>query len=219
MAFNESQENEDYISSSINTLIKIENEVVLIESFNDKNKHNHYNFIEYNEADIKQVDRNYDPINYYSHVIKYVIQNEYPIHFENLCKRVAPLFGNQKATQKVTDSVYRLLSGHLQNEIVKEGDFLSPKNVDTIFVRVPKENSDNIRPINYISRPELAEAMLCVARKSYGIKPEDLFIKTSREFGFNRTGANITQAFQEAYIYLKANEKVKEIDGNKVIVI
>ena len=209
----------NYLTMYDSTLADKENEIKITEPTNENINYNRYDFIEYKEVDIKEVDRNYDPINYYSHVLKFVIQNEYPIHFENLCKRVAPLFGNQKATQKVTESVHRLLNGHLQNEIVKDGDFLSPKNVTTIFVRVPMENSNYTRPIHYISYIELAEAMLCVAKKSYGIKSEDLFVKTAREFGFNRTGTNITQAFQAAYVYLKEKGKVKEVDGNKVIII
>ncbi len=130
-----------------------------------------------------------------------------------------PLYGNQKATKTVSNSVSRLLNIFLDSELIKEGDFLSPRNADKIYVRVPKPESEYIRPINYISIAELAEAMLCIAGKSFGIRQDDLYIKTAREFGFNRTGGNIIQAFQEAYTYLKNRQQVKEVDGDKVILI
>jgi hypothetical protein len=212
--FNEQEE-------KINTLsitdfsMNIENNV--IKSLNEPKK-NIYNFLEYQEVDIRLVSSNYNSNIYISNVLKFIINNEYPIHFEYLCKRIAPLLGSQKATQKVRDSISLIIDKYLQKEFVKEDDFLSPITAEIIFVRVPKENSDTIRPINYISVKELAEAMLCVARKSYGIQPDNLYVKTAREFGFNRTGANITQAFENAYLYLKKSGKIKEVDGSKIIV-
>ena len=216
LSFIEEEETISNITETVFSSSTIETEI--IKPINENVSRNNYNFVDYIEADIKAIDRYNDPINYYSHVIKHVIQKEYPIHFENLCKRVAPLFGNQKATQKVINSVSQLLNGYLKNEIVQEDDFLSPKNVEFIFVRIPT-NKDNIRPIHYISSKELAEAMLSVAKKSYGIKPDDLYIKTAREFGYNRSGANITQAFQKAYLSLLKSGKIKEVDENKVIVM
>ena len=61
--------------------------------------------------------------------------------------------------------------------------------------------------------------MYCVASKCYGIKAEDLFVATSREFGFNRTGSNITNSMQIAYNYLFKSERIQEDDEGKVIVI
>ena len=76
-----------------------------------------------------------------------------------------------------------------------------------------------VRPINYISTQELAEAMICITNQSYGIKTDDLLVTTARAFGFNRTGGNINQAMQAAYLYLIENKKITEIDDRKVVVL
>ena len=61
--------------------------------------------------------------------------------------------------------------------------------------------------------------MLAIAKKSYGIRPEDLTVKTARIYGFNRTGTNITQAFRDAFDFLRNSERIKIVDGNKVIAV
>ena len=136
---------------------------------------------------------------------------------ENLSKRLSILFGSQKATISVQGKILLFVEHHLKNEIVKVDNFFyAPANYDEIVVRIPR-SGDKIRPINYISTPEIAKAMYCVASKCYGIKAEDLFIATAREFGFNRTGSNITYAMQNAFDHLLKSERIQEGDEGKVI--
>ena len=202
---------DDFVQTNFNQI-----EEVINEPLTDQEK---YNFVEYIETDIEQLLRSTKSPYPILVVLRGVIENEYPIHFENLCKKVAPIYGFQKATQNVKNTILNVLDRDLKNEIVKNGEFISPKNSTDIPVRVPKLGSENIRPVNYISNEELAEAMLAIAKKSYGIRPEDLTVKTARIYGFNRTGTNITQAFRDAFDFLRNSERIKIVDGNKVIAV
>jgi len=177
-----------------------------------------FGFAIYEEADIKNVDRISDDNSYVSNVIKYVVSIEQPIHFECLCKRIASLFGNQKATSKVRDYANFVMNRNLKDVIVRKDDFLCLCSLDSINVRIPKPN-DLIRPINYISTEELAEAMICITNQSFGIKTDDLLIATARAFGFNRAGGNINLAMQTAYLLLQETGRITEIDDCKVVVL
>lgn len=143
--------------------------------------------------------------------IKVAVENEYPLHYELLCKKVAPLFGNEKATVKIrreVDYALRSLQG-----INRKGDFFYPAEYTKI---IPKAAS-NTRPINYISPDELAEAMLVIVSNSYGIMKDSLFQSTAREYGFARSGERIQTALHQAYEVLQKSGRVMESDGKIVV--
>ncbi|HEY5525533.1 MAG TPA: DUF3320 domain-containing protein, partial [Clostridium sp.] len=178
----------------------------------NNNENNPYNFNYYKETDIYEITTIVKDSQFLPNVINYVVEQEGPIHYELLCKRVAPLFGNQKATVKVKNSVEYILNNNLEDRVIKKGDFCWNKNIKKIEVKIPLLNG-NGRAINYISREELAEAMFVIVGKSFGITKSDLYVITARAFGFNRTGGNITQAMENSYLYLLESGRAKEVDG------
>jgi len=142
--------------------------------------------------------------------IRVTVENEYPIHYELLCKKLAHLFGNERATVKIRREVdYALKS---LKEVIRKGDFFYPAGYTKI---IPKA-AGNTRPINYISHDELAEAMLIICQNSYGIVKESLFQTATREYSFNRTGEKIQTALESAYNLLLQNGRAKEIDDKVV---
>lgn len=170
---------------------------------------------EYVEADIWSVDRDYNDNTYLKNVINYVVKIEAPIHFELLCKRVAPLFGNQKATVKVRNGVDYILSRFSTNVIKKE-DFCWEKEGKLPQVRKP--NEINSRPIQYIAKEEIIEAMKLVLNNAYGISQEDLFIAVARIFGFSRTGGNIQVALKEAFDVMISDNMITILDGKVAMI-
>jgi very-short-patch-repair endonuclease len=177
---------------------------------------NPYDFECYEEANVNSVTRPPNDVVYVSNVIMFVVNHEYPIHEDLLCKRLACLFGNQKATNRVHDYVKYVLNKGLKNEIQIKDSFYWPKGITTAKVRIPGPQN-LVRPIKYISTEELAEAMWKIASRSFGIEKDNLFVVTARVFGFNRTGGNITQNMQKALDHLVLLNKVKNT-GEKVIV-
>lgn len=143
-----------------------------------------------------------------------VISIEQPIHFEELCRRVAPLFGRQKVTSVVRNDVSFIFKNYLKGKIsVDKKEFVRIAGFDNIRVRIPNPEDDYIRPIAYICDEELALAMKVIVTNSYGITPDDLFIVTAREFGFKRTGENITTSLQSVYKAMLKSDEITEVDG------
>ncbi|KJR44322.1 DNA helicase related protein [Desulfosporosinus sp. I2] len=143
--------------------------------------------------------------------INAAVKNEYPLHYELLCKKVAPLFGNEKATVKIRREVDYALSS--LREVIRKGDFLYPAG----YTKVIPKAAGNTRPIIYISQDEIAEAMLVIVSNSYGIMRDSLFQATAREYRFARSGERIQTSLQQAYELLLKSGRVKELDGKVVM--
>jgi very-short-patch-repair endonuclease len=124
---------------------------VTIETTNvesEAENNNPYNFTYYKETDVYEIERISNDTDYLSNVINFVVEEEMPIHFELLCKRVATLFGNQKATVKVRDSVEYVLNNNLNDLVLRKGDFCWHINAKGIKVKIPQMYGDG-RAINY----------------------------------------------------------------------
>lgn len=148
-----------------------------------------------------------------------IISLEQPIHFEELCRRIAPAYERQKATSVVRNEVKRIFSDYLEGLIIEdENEFVRIKDFADIKVRVPKPDDDYLRPITYICDEELALAMKTIAQHSFGITPDALFIVTAREFGFKRTGENIIYSLRRVYRQMLENGEVTEVDGKVSVV-
>ena len=134
---------------------------------------------------------------------------------------MAPLYGRQKVTSVVRDNIKYLFKWILSDKVIKdEYDFVKLKDDihNVVEVRIPNPNDDYIRPINYICRDELALAMKVIAKSSFGITPEDLFVVTAREFGFKRTSENIIYSLRTVYKDMLRKKEVIEIDGKVNVV-
>lgn len=162
---------------------------------------------------LKTVDENGNLRNLYDIALD-IISVEQPIHFEELCRRMAPAYGRQKATSVVRNEVRNIFHNYLKNMISENEDkFVRIKDFNDIRVRIPNPNDDYIRPITYICDEELALAMKTIVQHSFGITPEDLFIVTAREFGFKRIGENINNSLHKAYQQMLKRNEVIEVDG------
>ena len=99
---------------------------------------NDFGFEYYMEADIREIDRDPNDLVYLCNAIEHVVKIEYPIHFELLCKRLASLFGNQKATVKVRREIEFALK-RMPERIIYANDYLYPVNFCEIIPRIPAD--------------------------------------------------------------------------------
>ena len=138
--------------------------------------------------------------------VELLVCNEYPIHYELICQKLSPLLGREKATSVVRNEVNRALRS-LGDRIVRKGDFFYP----AVYTKIPARQA-NGRNIKHISTDELAAAMLRVLSKCVGTTRMALIDETTRALGFNRRGANIARAMNEAFERLIIEGKICEID-------
>lgn len=148
--------------------------------------------------------------------IKYIIENEYPIHYELLCKRISPFYGNKKVTSKIRNIVSsRLLM--LKDEIIKIDDFYYPNPYGEIKPRRPYKD-DVQRPIEYISNEEISVAMTTIIQSSIGLSKVNLFAITSKQLGFSRSGDKIKNSFDKVFEELLNNEKIVYLEDKIKII-
>lgn len=136
-----------------------------------------------------------------------VVNKEYPVHYELLCQRLAPLLGKEKATVTVRREADYGLS-QLGNRVIRKGDFLFPAKYATIPIRLP-----NSRKIQHICVDELAEAMHRILQTCIGTTRDALSAETTRVYGFNRAGQNISLAMSKAIDMLIETGRVEELEG------
>ncbi|WP_040329550.1 DUF4011 domain-containing protein [Clostridium ihumii] len=190
----------------------------LIEEKKVIDKYNPYGFKIYKEANTSRIIPNGDFKLYISELIKCIIQEEYPINFELLCKRLAPVLGNQKVTSKIRNEVSYIISNYCGKFVNVINGYCWYNNATKAVVRIPEENAYEVRQIQYISMEELQEAMITIVQKSFGLTKDDLISITAKVFGFNRVGPKIVKAINEAFDKL-IDAKKFILEQNKVNII
>lgn len=143
--------------------------------------------------------------------IELLVKNEFPIHYDLLCQKLASLLGREKATKVVRREVDYALQG-MRTRILRKGDFFYPVGYTDVPVRTL-----NGRSIKYISIDELASAMYTISQKCIGTTREALIIETVRAYGFTRSGSSITNAMNQAYDQLLSDNKIHEVDGKVAV--
>ncbi|MGL4908906.1 MAG: DUF4011 domain-containing protein [Bacteroidales bacterium] len=153
-------------------------------------------------------DENVDLSDYITEIVKM----QFPLHYDLLSQKIAPLYGNQKATIKIRREVDAALE-KLGTSIYREKDFLYPSKDAKIIVKMP-----NDRTINYIAIKEIAEAMMKILGHCIGgTNRERLLSETRKVYGFKNTGQNIATALNEAYNLLINTGRIKIVDEKLVI--
>ena len=168
---------------------------------------NPYGFEPTSETDFSILPKNSNGLLNLTDCIKAVVNTEFPVHYDVLCQRLTPLFGNEKATVKVKRQVdYGLKL--LKSEILRKGDFIYPKQYLNVSARLP-----NTRKIQHISTEELSSAMITILKTCVGTTREALCAETTRVYGFNRAGQNISAAMNSAVDNLIESGCIEEIEG------
>ena len=135
-----------------------------------------------------------------------VVTKLYPVHFDIICKHLAPLFGNEKVTSNVKNLVNQYLSG-MGKSVVCKDDFYFPSKYDSISPRI------NHRKIKYISPEELAEAMYRVLSKHYGMTRDSLCSQTAKAYSFNRMTGPVASAMDKSFELLLWQKRIAVVDG------
>ena len=171
---------------------------------------NPYQFETYEEIKFRNPPRNRLGLDL-TDCIRKAIENEYPLHYELLCQKVAPLYGNQKTTIKIRREVDYALN-KLGDEIYRNGDFLYPSKDAKIIVKMP-----NKRNINHIAVEEIAAAMIKILAHCFGTNREGLLSETRKVYGFGSSGQNIATAMNVACDLLIKSDRVKIVDEKLVL--
>ena len=144
--------------------------------------------------------------------IMYVMDKEAPIHKELMYRRLAPIFGNQKATAPIRRTIDDCIRRMLSTKIVIQDDFMYLSEGSDIKARIPKTENDS-RTIDYICPEEIQDAIMTIIEFAYGLTLNDLIGEVARNFGFARTGPKIKQRIEDNYMVLYNKGQLKESNG------
>lgn len=171
-----------------------------------------YGFKEYTTYNPNGRIAEYDMQSLARYVIK-TVEIEQPVHFDVVCQRLCGLLGRQKGTSVVQNAITRAMH-YTDKQIATRNNFLYLLKFPTAYdVRLAGS-----RQIQYIAIDELAKGMLKVMDNNIGLTKDELLHETSRAFGFNRIGANITERMEQVLLFLESS-KVIEIKDDKVLKI
>ena len=143
--------------------------------------------------------------------IRAVVEVEQPIHLDLLYRRLASAFGNEKATKPIRYTIDQALENVMANEVVIEDGFVRFKTFTDVKARIPNGAQD--RNIEYISKMEIADAMMTVIKHSYGIDKDALCAEVTSIFGYDRMGPKIAKAMNDTIDYMMLNNMVTIMDG------
>jgi hypothetical protein len=131
------------------------------------------------------------PVSVMSPILRRIIEIEGPVHQEEIARRVAALFGKQKAGARIAASVDRAL-GHLKStvpEILAEGGFwLTAETKRDIPLRNRSRAPLALRKATLLPPLEIEAAICRVLADNGALSREDLPRAVALLFGFQRTG-------------------------------
>jgi very-short-patch-repair endonuclease len=177
---------------------------------------NGYGFSEYRSVNPYKIARQAGEgeAAYLARIIKDVVEIEGPIHFELLCQKMAPFLGREKVTSVVRATVMQVIKDNLNDVVAVKDIFCWMQDNRKLQVRVPASPyAYDKRKIEHICKEELAEAMYCIVACRFGIDDNDLFVETTKVFGYSRSGGPIKYAMRTALDYLIDSDRVIENDG------
>lgn len=145
--------------------------------------------------------------------ILHILSTEQPLHMDLLYRRLAPAFPGGRVTEAVRNAVSSILSNELNGRVwVEREQFARLLPIAPIKVRIPSDEATQ-RHIEHIHTEELAMAMLHIAKYSFGIGEEDLYVECTRLFGFERVSTKTRPRLKTAVNYLLKRQKIRIIDG------
>jgi len=193
----------------------LEDSVVQLEQIVEKKDEITY-FETYKPTNMSSVPRDRSRGDYYyvADVITHIVNTESPTHKETIYRYLAPLFGREKVTKVVTNSVDYIVQKYCTGRFVVNGDFFWSNSMQTPVFRVPAAGSTP-RDIKQIAPDEIAEGMRMIVGRAIGIEKTELFQEVARALGFERTGEIITSVLMVAFNQL-LKSGVVEIKGDVV---
>lgn len=172
---------------------------------------NGYGFVLYRMYDISSrsslvrddLERGYFADEYTLRVYRDIIRQEQPISFTNLSKRVAPLYGGGKTTEKLVSCVKGIVRRQLRDDtVIYRDEFVCFSDYSEVIVRYRTEDGYHNRDIGSICHEELMQALKDVVTYRR-LSEEDLLKETTRALGFQKMGRTIQKRLLEALRYME----------------
>ena len=128
-----------------------------------------------------------------SDLVRDIINAEQPVHIKTIIDRVRDTYGAPRAGKRIQERVELAIERILDRPRDRTTQFL--ERTQSLEQLRPRREAR--RPIDRVAGPEIDEALLLVAKVSFGIEQGDLVRETARQFGWRRTGQEIERRLNE----------------------
>ena len=164
------------------------------------------------ESKVRRGDLLNVPLSELSALVREIIDVEQPVHIDTIIDRVRDTYGAPRAGKRIRDQVEQAIEYILSRPRDRTTQFLQrTKSLEQLRPRREAK-----RPIDRVAGPEIDEALLLVAKASFGIEQGDLIRETARQFGWRRTGQEIERRLNDRVERLLQQERL-ELRGNMLI--
>ena len=126
-------------------------------------------------------DLHSQPVGDVAHAVMKVVEEEGPIHYDEVVRRVRTFWGLSRAGRRVQSVVKEAIRlGVLDGQIIQKGDFLYYKDAPIV---VASKNRYPPAKMDIISKEEIAAAIKMVLESQYATQMDELVREVSRLFG------------------------------------
>ncbi len=121
------------------------------------------------------------PVGDVAHAVMKVVEEEGPIHYDEVVRRVRILWGLSRAGRRVKDVLNEAINlGVLDGQIIQKGNFLYYKDCP---IRVRRRTGNPPAKMNIISEEEIAEAVKIVLQLQFATEIDELVREVLKLFG------------------------------------
>ena len=147
--------------------------------------------------------------------VKHIVRIEGPIHSEEIARRLATVWGLDRAgsrIQKVTDDGLRALAR--ENRLTRDGSFwLVPDSSGHKVRNRANAQSQTLRKAEYLPPIEIVWAAAEILDECVRVRRDELIIEIARRFGFQRTGQELQEVISQAISTKIGIEFDQDCDG------
>jgi hypothetical protein len=139
------------------------------------------------------------PIEKVQEAVRRIVDVEGPIHEDEIARRLATVWGLDRAGSRIQEVTRRALSALERARSLRcDGAFWNQSQARTVHVRDRSEaQSTTLRKAEYLPPAEVSVAAAEIVRESVRVSVDELVVEISRRLGFLRTGADLHEVIRK----------------------
>ncbi len=212
--------NDDYRSMFIARVIQSENLKEMTKKFdwsdfvkvNSNKEKDEFKFKKYSVTNIYEIEPSKDENIFIANAIVHIVNTEAPIHIEVLYKRLSEVLGNLYSRQQMEKITAHVLKRYVEELVDVKGEFLWKNGQNDAYAR----KLGNEIGVEFVCQEELANGIMEILDKSYGITVIKLLDATAVAFGYSKNNYAVINRLESILISLIENNFVYIVNG-KVI--
>ncbi len=131
--------------------------------------------------------------------VRRIVDIEGPIHEEEVARRLATVWGLDRAGARIQEAARRALrSLERQVQLQATGEFWSSTHAQTVKPRDRSQtHSSTLRKAEYLPPSEVSVAATEVLKENVRVPVDELIVEVARRLGFQRTGQDLQQVIHQ----------------------